>query len=85
MPGDRVIGSYAFEITKQPIAVHLRSTSEVYITNNFVMYIFVVIIAFAEWFVHSRRIYILEYLTSILSLCIGYEQKNTSQSLVSLI
>ncbi|EFH50478.1 hypothetical protein ARALYDRAFT_910516 [Arabidopsis lyrata subsp. lyrata] len=28
VPGDRVIGSYAFEITKQPIAVHLRSTSE---------------------------------------------------------
>jgi len=28
VPGDRVLGSYAFEITKQPIAVHLRSTSE---------------------------------------------------------
>ncbi|KAL1212574.1 hypothetical protein V5N11_021137 [Cardamine amara subsp. amara] len=28
VPGDRVIGSYAFEITKQPIPVHLRSTSE---------------------------------------------------------
>ncbi|ESQ32011.1 hypothetical protein EUTSA_v10003500mg [Eutrema salsugineum] len=28
VPGDCVIGSYAFEITKQPIPVHLRSTSE---------------------------------------------------------
>ncbi|KFK27746.1 hypothetical protein AALP_AA8G423700 [Arabis alpina] len=28
VPGDRVIGSYAFEITNQPIPVHLRSTSE---------------------------------------------------------
>lgn len=66
MPGDRVIGSYAFELTKQPIAVHLRSTSEVYITNNFVLYIFVVIMAFAEWFLHARRIYILECSTCML-------------------
>ncbi|KAF8099934.1 hypothetical protein N665_0235s0032 [Sinapis alba] len=28
VPGDRVIGSYAFEITRQPIPVHLRSTPE---------------------------------------------------------
>ncbi|KAL0738567.1 hypothetical protein Bca4012_014777 [Brassica carinata] len=28
VPGDRVIGSYAFEITRQPILVHLRSTTE---------------------------------------------------------
>ncbi|XP_048591068.1 uncharacterized protein LOC106348493 isoform X1 [Brassica napus] len=28
VPGDRVIGSYAFEITRQPITVHLRSTPE---------------------------------------------------------
>lgn len=66
MPGDRVIGSYAFELTKQPIAVHLRSTSEVYITNNFVLYIFVVIMAFAEWFLHARRIDILECCTCML-------------------
>lgn len=66
MPGDRVIGSYAFELTKQPIAVHLRSTSEVYITNNFVLYIFVVIMAFAEWFLHARCIYILECSTCML-------------------
>ncbi|KAJ0248608.1 Uncharacterized protein HA466_0156830 [Hirschfeldia incana] len=28
VPGDRVIGSYAFEITRQPILVHLCSTAE---------------------------------------------------------